>query len=79
VLQKIINVTKKENIYSQFYVFGIQGQTMQAMYSSVARELKTTQLTDEHPQDYLNFYSLSNREDFNEESSSTWCTGDFLK
>ncbi|KAL9303795.1 hypothetical protein ACSQ67_021058 [Phaseolus vulgaris] len=47
---------------------------MQAMYSSVARELKTTQLTDEHPQDYLNFYSLSNREDFNEESSSTWCT-----
>ncbi|KAK7382217.1 hypothetical protein VNO80_00983 [Phaseolus coccineus] len=41
------------------------------MYDSVARELKTTQLTDEHPQDYLNFYCLDNGEDFNEESSST--------
>jgi len=44
---------------------------MKAMYDSVARELKTTQVTDEHPQDYPNFYCLGNREDFNEESSST--------
>ncbi|TKY70287.1 Phospholipase D delta [Spatholobus suberectus] len=48
-----------------------QGQTMQMMYDVVARELKSMQLTDVHPQDYLNFYCLGNREHFNEESSST--------
>ncbi|KAK7307458.1 hypothetical protein VNO77_40539 [Canavalia gladiata] len=48
-----------------------QGQTMQMMYDVVARELKSMQLTGVHPQDYLNFYCLGNREDLNEESSST--------
>ncbi|XP_020218200.1 phospholipase D delta [Cajanus cajan] len=48
-----------------------QGQTMQMMYDVVARELKSMQLTDVHPQDYLNFYCLGNREHFNEESSGT--------
>ncbi|KAL5181231.1 Phospholipase D delta [Glycine soja] len=48
-----------------------QGQTMQMMYDAVARELKSMQLTDVHPQDYLNFYCLGNREHFNEDSSST--------
>ncbi|KAK7367245.1 hypothetical protein VNO80_09254 [Phaseolus coccineus] len=48
-----------------------QGQTMQAMYDTIARELKAMQLSDMHPQDYLNFYCLGNREDFNEENSST--------
>ncbi|WVZ12834.1 hypothetical protein V8G54_017364 [Vigna mungo] len=48
-----------------------QGQTMQTMYNVVARELKAMQLSDINPQDYLNFYCLGNREDFNEESSST--------
>jgi len=44
---------------------------MQMMYDAVARELKSMQLTDVHPQDYLNFYCLGNREHFNEDSSST--------
>ncbi|BAT99932.1 hypothetical protein VIGAN_10147600 [Vigna angularis var. angularis] len=48
-----------------------QGQTMQTMYNVVARELKAMQLSDINPQDYLNFYCLGNREDFNEEISST--------
>ncbi|KAG4973475.1 hypothetical protein JHK87_030296 [Glycine soja] len=48
-----------------------QGQTMQMMYDVVARELKSMQLTDVHPQEYLNFYCLGNREHFNEDSSST--------
>ncbi|CAJ1930550.1 unnamed protein product [Sphenostylis stenocarpa] len=48
-----------------------QSQTMHAMYDVVAKELKAMQLTDRHPQDYLNFYCLGNREDFNEESSCT--------
>ncbi|OIW11063.1 hypothetical protein TanjilG_22870 [Lupinus angustifolius] len=48
-----------------------QNQTMQTMYDVVAKELKSMQLTDVHPQDYLNFYCLGNREEFNEESSST--------
>ncbi|XP_027913396.1 phospholipase D delta [Vigna unguiculata] len=48
-----------------------QGQTMQAMYNVVARELKAMQLSHISPQDYLNFYCLGNREDFNDESTST--------
>ncbi|KAK7406873.1 hypothetical protein VNO78_08508 [Psophocarpus tetragonolobus] len=47
-----------------------QGQTMQMMYDVVAQELKSMKLTDVHPQDYLNFYCLGNREHFNEETSS---------
>lgn len=35
---------------------------MQTMYDVVARELKSMQLADSHPQDYLNFYCLANRE-----------------
>jgi len=62
---------RKDNICSQLYVFCIQGQTMQMMYDVVARELKSMQLTDVHPQEYLNFYCLGNREHFNEDSSST--------
>ncbi|ESW29853.1 hypothetical protein PHAVU_002G104200 [Phaseolus vulgaris] len=48
-----------------------QGQTMQAMYDTIARELKAMQISDVYPQDYLNFYCLGNREDLNEENSST--------
>ncbi|CAK8540055.1 unnamed protein product [Lathyrus sativus] len=48
-----------------------QAQTMQMMYTVVAKELKSMQLNDVHPQDYLNFYCLGNREHFNEESSGT--------
>ena len=44
---------------------------MQMMYTVVAKELKSMQLNDVHPQDYLNFYCLGNREHFNEESSGT--------
>ncbi|GAU22672.1 hypothetical protein TSUD_234940 [Trifolium subterraneum] len=47
------------------------GQTMQMMYNVVANALKSMQLGDVHPQDYLNFYCLGNREHFNEESSSS--------
>ena len=39
-----------------------QGQTMQMMYDIVARELDAMHLVDSHPQDYLNFYCLGNRE-----------------
>ncbi|XP_030463963.2 phospholipase D delta [Syzygium oleosum] len=40
-----------------------QNQTMQMMYQVIARELKQMQVEDSHPQDYLNFYCLGNRED----------------
>jgi len=63
--------SKKIYIYFIFCVFGVQGQTMQAMYNVVARELKAMQLSHISPQDYLNFYCLGNREDFNDESTST--------
>lgn len=46
-----------------------QSQTMQMMYDVVARELNAMQLTDLHPQDYLNFYCLGNREDISEGKS----------
>jgi phospholipase D1/2 len=43
---------------------------MQMMYDLVAKELKAMQLVDSHPQDYLNFYCLGNREDLSKESLS---------
>ncbi|XP_076948548.1 phospholipase D delta-like isoform X3 [Bidens hawaiensis] len=47
-----------------------QAQTMQMMYDIIAKELQAQQLTDSHPQDYLNFYCLGNREPCNEEDSN---------
>ncbi|XP_022739895.1 phospholipase D delta isoform X2 [Durio zibethinus] len=35
-----------------------QSQTMLMMYDVVAQELKSNQIKDSHPQDYLNFYCL---------------------
>ncbi|PNT47265.2 hypothetical protein POPTR_002G016100v4 [Populus trichocarpa] len=40
-----------------------QGQTMQMMYEVIANELKSMNLENSHPQDYLNFYCLGNREE----------------
>lgn len=51
-----------------------QGQTMQMMYELVARELKSAQLEDSHPCDYLNFYCLGNREEQHEEEESNLST-----
>ncbi|XP_010531126.1 PREDICTED: phospholipase D delta-like [Tarenaya hassleriana] len=39
-----------------------QSQTMQMMYDVIARELKSMQISDAHPLDYLNFYCLGKRE-----------------
>ncbi|KAI4336729.1 hypothetical protein L6164_015220 [Bauhinia variegata] len=39
-----------------------QGQTMKMMYRVIAQELKSMHLDNCHPQDYLNFYCLGNRE-----------------
>ncbi|GAB2243586.1 hypothetical protein Droror1_Dr00023714 [Drosera rotundifolia] len=39
-----------------------QAQTMQMMYTIIARELKSMNMENAHPQDYLNFYCLGNRE-----------------
>lgn len=36
---------------------------MQMMYDIIAQELKSLQCEDAHPQDYLNFYCLGNREE----------------
>ncbi|XP_041020111.1 phospholipase D delta [Juglans microcarpa x Juglans regia] len=47
-----------------------QSQTMQMMYNIVATELKATGSVDSHPQDFLNFYCLGNRENIPEERSS---------
>lgn len=48
-----------------------QGQTMQMMYAIIAQELQSMQLEDAHPQDYLNFYCLGNREEPPKEVSSS--------
>ncbi|KAJ6931606.1 phospholipase D delta-like [Populus alba x Populus x berolinensis] len=42
--------------------FAVYGQTMQMMYEVIAKELKSMNLENSHPQDYLNFYCLGNRE-----------------
>ncbi|PON93972.1 Phospholipase D [Trema orientale] len=44
-----------------------QGQTMQMMYEIIAQELKSTHVENSHPQDYLNFYCLGNREQLSKE------------
>uniref|UniRef100_A0A0E0IN38 Phospholipase D n=1 Tax=Oryza nivara TaxID=4536 RepID=A0A0E0IN38_ORYNI len=44
-----------------------QAQTMEMMYRIIAQELKAMNIENAHPQDYLNFYCLGNRE----ESSSS--------
>ncbi|XP_057435108.1 phospholipase D delta-like [Lotus japonicus] len=49
-----------------------QGQTMQMMYEIIARELKSMHLYNSHPQDYLNFYCLGNREKLITEVSSSY-------
>ena len=40
---------------------------MQMLYAVVAQELKSMQLADSHPLDYLNFYCLGKREEMPEE------------
>ena len=52
---------------------------MQMMYEIVAKELKSADLENSHPQDYLNFYCLGNREEWDEEASNcsqTSCKGE---
>ncbi|CAD5190765.1 unnamed protein product [Musa acuminata subsp. malaccensis] len=44
-----------------------QGQTMQMMYEIIAKELKAVNFEDSHPQDYLNFYCLGNREELSKD------------
>lgn len=41
----------------------MQGQTMQMMYDIVGQELKSMNIENAHPEDYLNFYCLGNREE----------------
>lgn len=40
---------------------------MQMMYEIIAKELKSAQLENAHPTDYLTFYCLGNREEHAEE------------
>jgi len=47
-----------------------QGQTMQMMYEIIARELKSANIKNAHPTNYLNFYCLGNREKRHGEGSS---------
>ncbi|EYU38375.1 hypothetical protein MIMGU_mgv1a0212841mg, partial [Erythranthe guttata] len=48
-----------------------QSQTMQMMYKIIAHELKSVNLKNAHPTDYLNFYCLGNREENHKEESSS--------
>ncbi|KAK6131044.1 hypothetical protein DH2020_035221 [Rehmannia glutinosa] len=47
-----------------------QRQTMEMMYNVVAQQIKSAQLETAHPTDYLNFYCLGNREQYQEEGYS---------
>ena len=40
---------------------------MQMMYDVVAKELKSMQIKDSHPRDYLNFFCLGKREEVSKE------------
>lgn len=37
------------------------------MYEIIAKELKAVNFKDSHPQDYLNFYCLGNREELSKD------------
>lgn len=54
---------KKWDVLFKVFVCFQQSQTIQMMYQVIATELKSMQLLDSHPQDYLNFYCLGNREE----------------
>jgi phospholipase D1/2 len=41
----------------------VQAQTMEMMYRIIADELKAMDNKDMHPEDYLNFFCLGNREE----------------
>ncbi|CAK7346107.1 unnamed protein product [Dovyalis caffra] len=47
-----------------------QSQTMQMMYEVIAKELKSMNLENSHPQDYLNFFCLGNREEVSGSNNS---------
>ncbi|XP_073139972.1 phospholipase D delta-like [Henckelia pumila] len=47
-----------------------QGQTMQMMYEIIAREIKSAELENARPTDYLNFYCLGNRDELTDESNA---------
>ncbi|XP_018624589.1 phospholipase D delta isoform X4 [Nicotiana tomentosiformis] len=53
-----------------------QSQTVQMMYQVIATELKSMQLLDSHPLDYLNFYCLGNREEIPSSISQSSGNGD---
>lgn len=44
---------------------------MKMMYEIVAQELKCANLENSHPQDYLNFYCLGNREEYGEDEPNS--------
>ncbi|KAL7143723.1 hypothetical protein ABFS83_08G211500 [Erythranthe nasuta] len=50
----------KDNVVQEILFW--QAQTMEMMYQFIAKEIKSMGLLDTHPQDYLNFYCLGNRE-----------------
>ncbi|KAL3630134.1 hypothetical protein CASFOL_023118 [Castilleja foliolosa] len=50
----------KDNVIQEILFW--QCQTMQMMYQVIAKEIKSMQLLDSHPLDYLTFYCLGNRE-----------------
>lgn len=54
---------RNEKCYFKIFVCFQQSQTIQMMYQVIATELKSMQILDSHPQDYLNFYCLGNREE----------------
>ncbi|XAR61600.1 Phospholipase D [Bertholletia excelsa] len=47
-----------------------QGQTMKMMYDTIARELRSANIENSHPKDYLNFYCLGNREECSEDKNA---------
>ncbi|KAK4741706.1 hypothetical protein SAY87_025294 [Trapa incisa] len=48
-----------------------QNQTMQMMYGVVAQELKASGHHNLHPQDFLNFYCLGNREEISKDNDAS--------
>ncbi|ONK64306.1 uncharacterized protein A4U43_C07F24320 [Asparagus officinalis] len=46
-----------------------QAQTIQMMYDIIGKTLESMNMRDAHPQDYLNFYCLGNREELPKDNS----------
>ncbi|KAG6432008.1 hypothetical protein SASPL_103580 [Salvia splendens] len=69
---KIVSKIRAKENFRVYIVIPMwpEARTMQMMYELIAKEIKSANRVNAHPTDYLNFYCLGNREEYQKKSSS---------